>query len=387
MDHLEIRSEDDNTPDPLAEATRAVEELRAANEEFRASYDERLASETRGIQERINSLEARLNRPTPSNTRRDPNEPSAEMRAFASYLRHGDRTPADEIRTLIVSGDPQGGYLAPPETSSEFVRNLVEFSPIRSLATVRQTASPSVTYPKRTSVTNAVWKGEQQAQTASEPAFGQAEIPVRELSTYVDISNRLLADSAGVAEAEVRLALAEDFGKKEGTAFVSGAGVLQPEGLLTNSAVPYTFTGNASTLGTAPADKLIDAFYALPAPYRARSTWLMNGTTLATIRKLKDSVTSVYLWQPALTAGQPETILGRPVVEVIDMPDVGSAAEPIILGDIATAYRIVDRVALSVLVNPYLLATTGLTRIHATRLVGGSVLQPAALRKIRCATS
>jgi HK97 family phage major capsid protein len=112
----------------------------------------------------------------------------------------------------------------------------------------------------------------------------------------------------------------------------------------------------------------------------------MNGATLAAIRKLKDS-TGQFLWQPSLIVGQPETILGRPVIEVPDMADVGSAAEPILFGDIATAYRIVDRVGLSILVNPYLLATNGITRIHATRRVGAAVVQPAAVKKIKCATS
>jgi predicted phage gp36 major capsid-like protein len=42
-------------------------------------------------------------------------------------------------------------------------------------------------------------------------------------------------------------------------------------------------------------------------------------------------------------------------------------------------------VALSLLVNPYLRATDGITRIHATRRVGAGVVQPAAIKKIRCA--
>ena len=33
-----------------------------------------------------------------------------------------------------------------------------------------------------------------------------------------------------------------------------------------------------------------------------------------------------YLWQPSYQAGQPETLLGRPVVELIDMPDVAADA-------------------------------------------------------------
>lgn len=368
------------------DATAAVNELRTGVEEFRSQMDQRLADQNRTLTERLAALETRLNRPAPA-APRNSNEPTPEMRAFANYLRMGAATPAEEIRTLVSSSDPQGGYLTPPEMSTEFIRNLVEFSPIRSLASVRTTSSDTVSYPKRTSITNAKWKGETQSQEGSEPAFGQVDVPTREINTFVDISNQLLADSGGAASREVTLALSEDFGQKEGLAFVKGAGPLQPEGLLTNPDVAYTPTGNGSTLGSNPADLLITFLYSLPAPYRSRGTWLMNGSTLAAIRKLKDGTTGVYLWQPSYAAGQPETILGRPVVEVPDMDDVGSGATPIAFGDIATAYRIIDRVALSILSNPYLLATQGVTRIHATRRVGAAVIQPAALRKIKCATS
>lgn len=382
---IEIRSAEPietREDDPLAAAVQAVEEVRTASETFRTQQQ----AELRTMTERLASIETRLNRPgTQQQENRD--EASAERRAFGTYLRLGNATPADEIRVLNVSNDPQGGYLAPPELSTEFIRELVQFSPIRSLASVRNTSAPSVSYPRRTGITNARWKGEMQTQEGSEPGFGQTEIPVREINTFVDISNQLLADSGGAAEAEVRLALAEDFGQKEGLAFVKGAGVLQPEGIMSATGVAHTPSGNASTLGTNPADLLITHMYALPAAYRARGTWLMNGSTLAAIRKLKDGTTGVYLWQPSYAAGAPETILGRPVIEVPDMDDIGAGAEPIAFGDIATAYRIVDRVALSILVNPYLRATDGITRIHATRRVGAAVVQAAAIRKVRCATS
>lgn len=332
---------------------------------------------------RLEAVETKLNRPAIVTEKKD-GELSDEQKAFHGYLTRGDRAP--ELKTLTVSDDPQGGYLAPAELSTEFIRDLVEFSPIRPLATVRSTTAPSVSYPRRTGITNAKWKGEIQTQEGSDPSFGQVEVPIREINTFVDISNQLLADSAGAAEAEVRLALAEDFGQKEGLAFVKGSTNLEPEGLMSNADVQATKTGHASTLGSAPADLLISHYYSLPAAYRARGTWLMNGSTLSAIRKLKDGATGVYLWQPSYQAGQPETILGRPVIEVPDMDDVGSAAEPIAFGDIATAYRIIDRVSLSILVNPYLRATDGIMRIHATRRTGAAVVQPNAFRKIVCAT-
>jgi HK97 family phage major capsid protein len=376
---IERKGEED---DPAAVVTKALDA-------FKGEVVERIEKleagakgepETKGLTERLDKIEAKLNRPSGGEKKDDP---SAERKAFAIYLRHGDRAPVDELKTLTVSSDPQGGYLAPAEMSTEFVRDLVEFSPIRTLASVRTTGSPSVTYPKRTGVTNAKWKGETQEAEASEPGFGQLEIPIREVNTYVDVSNQLLADSAGQAEAEVRLALAEDFGQKEGLAFVEGDGVLEPMGLMTDPGIAFTANGHATNLSS---DALIALMYALPAAYRQRGTWLLSGSTLATIRSLR-TVDGHYIWQPSYAADVPEMILGRPVVEAVDMPDVEENAFPIIFGDFATGYRIVDRLALSILVNPYSRATEGITRIHATRRVGAGVVQAKALRKLKMTTS
>jgi HK97 family phage major capsid protein len=385
---IELKGDDD---EPIAIVQKAIDDLTK-------SIDDRIkAIEAKGgnaeadatlkkLTDRLDALETKANRPggdKPSETE----QAKLERKAFGTYLRLGNAAPVEELKTLVVSSDPQGGYLAPTEMSTEMIRDITEVSPIRQLASVRSTSAPAVSYPKRTGITNGKWKGELETQEASEPAFGQVEIPVREVNTYVDVSNQLLADSGGQAEAEVRMALAEDFGEKEGVAFINGAGVVDPEGILVAAGVPYTFTGNASTLGSAPADKIIDLFYSLKAAYRKRGTWVMNAKTIGEVRKLKDATSGLYLWQPSLAADVPPTILGRPVVEDPEMPDIGSGTEPIIFGDIAAGYRIIDRVGLSILVNPYLLATNGITRIHATRRVGGKVVQPAALRKLRCATS
>ncbi len=368
----------DENADPTELVTKALGDLTA-------SVEERLKAFEAKTGERITEIEKKANRPGAGDRSKD-EQVELEKKAFHAYLRHGAGADPLELKTLIVSSDPQGGYLAPTEMSTEFLRDLIEYSPIRSLATVRSTAAPAVAYPKRVGRTDAKWKGELQTQEESEPTFGQVEIGVKEINTYVDISNQLLADSQGVAEAEVRMALSEDFGLKEGYAFLKGTGPLMPEGLLTNSDVASVATGNSSTLGSAPADMLIDLMYSLPAAYRGRGTWLMNGRTLGAMRKLKDGQGN-FLWQPALTLGAPESLLGRPVVECPDMDDVGAGNTPIAFGDIATAYRIIDRLALSILVNPYSRATEGVTRIHATRRVGGAVVRAAAFKKVRVATS
>jgi HK97 family phage major capsid protein len=373
---LEIRADEDNT-DPVAAAARAVEELRSANTEFRTAQE----TAVRGITDRIAALETRLNRPG-TQTQENRDEPSDERRAFGTYLRRGRDMPEEELRAMTVSDDTQGGYLAPAEVSNEFIRNLVDFSPIRSVASVRTITSPSVKYPKRTGVSNAQWEGEGEDSEESTVTFGQAEVPANSLRTYVDLSNELLADSGGQAEQEVRLALAEDFGEKEGAAFVNGTGSKQPEGLMVNADIQSYLNGHATDL---KPDALIKLMYDLPAAYRNAGSWLMNGTTLGIVRTLKDG-DGRFLWQPSFQAGQPATVLGRPVVEAKDMPDIAANAFPILYGDFS-AYRIVDRLAMSILVNPYLLATKGLTRIHATRRTGGRVLQAARFRKLKMATA
>ncbi len=341
-------------------------------------------ADTSALVARLDGLEAKLNRPNGGDGNGDTGA-AEERKAFGTYLRLGNQTPVDDIKALTVSSDPQAGYLAPAEMSTEFIRDLVEFSPIRSVASVRTTGAPSVKYPRRTSITNAQWEGELEESEESEVGFGMLEVPVDKITTFVDISSELLADSAGQAEAEVRLALAEDFGKKEAAAYVNGTGAKQPQGFMSNPDILHTVNGHAANLST---DKLIDLLYALPAAYRNApgARWAMNGTTLAAVRKLKNGTTGEYIWQPALVAGQPETILGKPVLEMVDLPDIADGAFPIIFGDFS-AYRIVDRLALSILSDPYTQARKGVVRMHATRRTGGRVLQAARFRKLKTATS
>ena len=132
------------------------------------------------------------------------------------------------------------------------------------------------------------------------------------------------------------------------------------------------------------ADALITLFYAMPATYRNRGAWVMNGTTLAVVRKLKDG-NGNYLWQPSYQAGQPETILGRPVVEALDMPNVASGTTPIIFGDFKAGYRIYDRVALDVLPDLLTQRITGMARFHARRRVGAGVVRTDVFRKLKMA--
>lgn len=324
------------------------------------------------VKTRLDKLEAKGGHPgTPAIV-----QGAADRKAFVSFLQGADF----DKKALTVAADAPAYVLAPEETSGEFIRNLVEFSPIRAIADVRSTASHTILLPKRTGITNAVWVGETTARTASEPTFDQSEIAVKEIATHVDLSLRMLEDSANV-EAEVRLALAEDFGAKEAVSFVNGATAVEPQGYMTAAGIAETNNGHATVLSP---DALIKLLYAMPATYRNRGAWVMNGTTLAVIRSLKDG-NGNFLWQPSYQAGQPETILGRPVVEALDMPNILAASTPIIFGDFKAGYRIYDRVALDILPDLLTQRTVGMARFHARRRVGAGVVRTDVFRKLRMA--
>ncbi|WP_322883118.1 phage major capsid protein [Sinorhizobium medicae] len=360
-----MENEIENSPEAKADPVVSAEELNALKAEVKALKDDNA------------TIKAKLNRPTAANNNHPAASNENEVKAFADYLRTGEV----ERKALTVASDAPGYVLAPEETSGEFIRNLVEFSPVRGIADVRSTGSHTVILPKRLTVTNAKWKGEAVASEASEPTFGDMEIGIKELTTHVDVGNWLIEDASHDVEAEVRLALAEDFGAKEGMAFVGVADPAAPGGFMTDADIANFNNGHAADLS---ADALIKLMYALPGVYRNRGTWAMNGTTLAVIRTLKD-LTGNYLWQPSYQAGQPETILGRPVVELPDMPDVAADATPIIFGDFKAGYRIYDRIELAVRPNPYLLATEGKVRFHARRRVGAGVVRPDVFRKLKMA--
>jgi HK97 family phage major capsid protein len=379
--YWETREEGGDEPDQLAELRTAVEGFTQNAETRLTAVDTTLTD----LRARLVRAETALNRP--GGVIRTTNEQATEIekRAFDHFLRRGrEALDAIEIRTLRVSDDTAGGYLAPDQFVAELLRNVVLFSPVRSVARVASTSAAAVQLPKRTGPMTSTWVGETQPIPSTTITYGQQRYDVRELACYVDVSNQILEDTAFDLVAELAFDFAEEFGRAEGAAFVNGPGVLQPIGFMADDTVPYFPNGDANGL---IADSLISLFYSIPAPYRRNLTWGMNARTLGMVRQLK-TTTGFYLLDMAGIANTPvTTILGRPVVEMPDMPDVAPNAYPIIAGDFMNAYRIFDRVALSVLRDPYSQATNGLTRFHGRRRVAGGIALGEALTKLKMATS
>lgn len=363
------------TEDKLSKIEKDLDKFADMEKSIKAQAD--IAKQS---QEQMSRLETIVSRPDFG--KGSPVE-SIQKKVFDKWLRQGkDSLSPDEVKVLTVSNDNTAGYLAPPEYVRELIKGIIEYSPIRSIARIRRTTHRSIQMPKRTGTFSAQWVAE--SGTRSETtgyAVGLEEIPAHELYALVDISEQEVEDSVFNLEAEMNGEFVEQFAKAEGNAFVSGNSVGRPQGILSNSSVGNT----AGPDDAIDANSLIAVAHTVKAEYARNGTFVMNRSTLAALRKLQDGA-GQYVFQPGLyQMGVGSSVLGHPIVEATDMPDIGDGTKPIIFGDFRRGYLIVDRTQLSIMRDPFTQATSGNVRYIARRRVGGQVILPEALATITVA--
>lgn len=334
------------------------------------------------IKARLDRMEAKANRPQGVHIT---TAADTERKAFDAFLRRGvERISPDEIKALTVANDTNGGFLAPEETGNELIKLLNEHSPIRKYAKVVNISAESITYPRRVTGTAATWVTETGNRTATGMTFEQVKMTPHELATFTDVSNQLLEDNAYGLEGELLSDFAESFSKTEGLAFVKGTGTGQPMGIMAATDIAEIKTGVAANFPASnPADVIIAMYHKIATTYAQSGVWMMNRNTLAVIRQWKDG-NGRYLVIDPISEGAPSTLLGRPVVEMPDMDDIGAGLFPILFGDMS-GYRIVDRIGLNTLRDPYSLAANGQVRFHARKRVGADLTHPDRFIKLKVA--
>lgn len=369
--------EQKGSADPLVESKLANIEADLDKFEDINQKITRAQAEQKSVNDRLASIETMMKRPTSGVTSQEIDQ---KMAIFDKWLRKGkENLEPTEVKALTVSDDTAAGFLAPPEYVRELIKTITEVTPFRAAARVRQTAQKAVQIPSRTATFSAQWVAE--SGTRSETTgytTALEEIPTHEMYALVDISEQELEDAVFNLEAEMQQEFATQFAKAEGDAFINGSGVGRPEGVLTNSNVGTTNSGAAAAL---TGDGLIELIHDIKSDYISNARFMFNRTTLAAIRKLKDTA-GQYVFQAGmmLTGGVPNTILGFPYIEAPDMPDVGAGNKPVVFGDFNRGYMVVDRVNLSVLRDPFTQATSGNIRYVARRRIGGQVVLAEALR-------
>ncbi len=295
---------------------------------------------------------------------------------FWNVMRSKVPMPA-VTNALQVGTDSEGGYLVPDEYERTLVEALEEENIFRQMAKVIRTSSGDRKIPVVASKGTASWIDEEGAIPESDDAFGQVSIGAYKLGTMIKVSEELLNDSVFDLQSYISREFARRIGAREEEAFFNGDGKGKPLGVL--AAAGGAETGATAASATAvTADELMDLFYSLKAPYRRKSVWVLNDSTIKAIRKLKDN-NGQYLWQPSLVAGTPDMILGRPIKTSAYMPAMAAGAKTIAFGDFSY-YWIADRQGRSFKRLNELFAATGQVGFLATQRVDGKLILAEAVK-------
>ena len=295
---------------------------------------------------------------------------------FWNAMRSKAPMPA-VTNALQVGTDSEGGYLVPDEYERTLVEALEEENIFRQMAKVIKTSSGDRKIPVVASKGTASWIDEEGAYPESDDSFGQVSIGAYKLGTMIKVSEELLNDSVFDLQSYISREFARRIGAKEEEAFFTGDGKGKPLGVL--AATGGAETGVTAASATAvTADELMDLYYSLKSPYRKKAVWVLNDSTIKAIRKLKDN-NGQYLWQPSLTAGAPDMILGRPIKTSAYMPVIAAGAKTIAFGDFSY-YWIADRQGRSFKRLNELFAATGQVGFLASQRVDGKMILAEAVK-------
>jgi len=271
---------------------------------------------------------------------------------FLAWARKG--SDPDGLRSLEVQAnlstlsDPDGGFLAPVEIEKNIERLALSSVAMRRLARV-VLSKGEYTKPLSKGGATGGWVAEKASRPETDtPTLNLFQPPMNEIYAMPSVTQKLLDMSDFDIEAWLLEEINDVFVATEGTGFITGNGVSRVKGIIDASLMianasweygktGYIAGGHASLLNN--ADKLFSLQHALKPVYRQNGTWLMNDTTLETVRKLKDGDGN-YIWRPGLIEGAPDTLLGKPVEIDDNMPDIGANAYPIAFGDFKRLIRL-----------------------------------------------
>ena len=371
-----------------------VDERGTMTAEDAAQYD-RMEQEIDDIsaqierQQRAEKLENAMNKPVRKEIKNDvrggetknagPRGTEAYNAAFWDFMRIGNAAMTPEIRnSLKVGTDANGGYLVPEEFEKTLIEALDEGNIFRQFAH-KITTSGDRQIPMVLSRGTAEWIEEEAEYPESDVEFGQTYLRAYKVATQIKISEELMADSAFNMSAFIAKEFGRRIGAAEEQAFFSGNGAGKPTGILSETGAQVGVTAGAADKIT--ADEIIDLYYSLRAPYRRKAVFITHDSAMKALRKLKDG-NDQYVYQPSLTAGTPDTLMGRPVYTSQYMPEVASGNKVMMFGDLSY-YWIADRAGYSFKRLNELYAANGQIGFIASKRVDGKLLLPEAVKVLK----
>lgn len=331
-------------------------------------------------QQRAARREADLNKPINSPLTNKPykgeqSEKKSERATdeYKNAMLSAMRSNFRNISNVLQEGvDSDGGYLVPEEYDSRLIDVLEEENIMRSLATTITTSGQHKINIAATKPA-AAWIEEGGALSFGDATFEQIYLDAYKLHVAIKVTEELLYDNAFNLENYIITQFGKALGNAEEDAFLNGDGKGKPIGI-------FDAKGGGNVIGTLTAavksDDMLDLVYGLKRPYRKSSSFIMNDSTLALLRKLKDN-NGAYIWQPSYKEGEPDRVLGYAVNTSPYAP-----TNAIAFGDYSY-YNIGDRGSRSFAELRELFAGNGMVGFVAKERVDGKLILPEAVQILK----
>ena len=315
-----------------------------------------------------------------------------------NYFRIGDKgMSAEELKTMQISIDPDGGYLVTPDIAGRMIKKLYETSPIRQIASVSNTSKDKVEGVEDLDEAGAGYAGERATSGNTDtPQVGKWEIPIANIDTEPKATTNLLDDADVDIEAWLANKVSDKIGRFENAEFCTGVGGPNKiQGITTVTTAADTGSGvawgslgfvktaaNGAFNGTNPADKIFDLIGLLKEAYLQNARFLTRREVITLMRKFKDTAGN-YLWQPSLILGNPESFAGYPITRAEDMPALSTNGFSMAFGDFREGFQIYDRQGIRVLRDPF--TAKPYVKFYTTKRTGGGVLNYEAIKLLQFA--
>ena len=282
------------------------------------------------------------------------NDPADEryLNAFQTYVQRGmaeldrdDRAAlqagmSKDIRNAAgVGTGSAGGYLVPQGFRQQIVERMKAYGAVQQVAQVLQTKTgAALPWPTNDDTGNVgALLAENTQATEQDITLGTAQLGAyKYTSKIVRVSLEFLQDVDWLdAEGFLQRKFAERLGRIHNQHFTTGTGSSQPQGIVTGATSGVTAAGAAAIT----ADELIDLQHSVDPAYRnERSRFMLNDTTLKSLRKLKAAGTGEYLFQVSTSGDMPNLLAGSPYVVNQDMASPATGVKSVLYGDFEAGY-------------------------------------------------
>lgn len=295
-----------------------------------------------------------------------------QMRASGFHCQGNLQIPYEILnqRDLTVGTDNQGGYTVATELwGASFIELLHNAMKVRTMgATFLDNLVGDVAIPSQATGATVAWEGENDANAETSPTFGQVSLTPNRVGCYTEISKKLLVQSVLSVDHLVKNDLATSIALGIDLAALHGSGSgNQPTGIASTSGIGSVAGG---TNGLAPAwDHVVELETDV-----ADSNGILNSGTIGYLTnnkvrgKLKQIFTNstygeIPVWNNDILNGYKAEVSNQ-VSSTLTKGTSNGVCSAIFFGDWSQLI-VAMWGGLDMVVDPYSLATTNMTRITA----------------------